>query len=428
MTPTFHQPSPEMLQTLKAGVVPVADPDALTRLDTPAEGIPDIVDQEWSLRRAAEALAAGTGPVAVDAERASGFRYGQRAFLVQLRREGAGTILIDPEPFEDLSIIDQALSEAEWILHAAHQDLPCLHELSMSPRALFDTELAARLAGLPRVGLGPVVETMMGLKLAKEHSAADWSSRPLPESWLNYAALDVELLIPLRELMATLLEGQGKTEIARQEFEAERLAPDPAPKQDRWRRTHGLHQLRQPVQLAAVKELWTEREQVAKHQDRAPGRLLPDSALIAAAKALPRTVPQLLKVSGFVGRAATREAPRWVAALQRARTTKELPPLHVKSSTPPPPRSWPDRHPEAAARYETARTRLDRVAAGLGMPRENLITPAVLKQVCWQPPATVDLTGVSEELTRLGLRPWQVQSCAAVLTVAFLDPDPLPSR
>jgi ribonuclease D len=363
--------------------------------------------------------------VAVDAERASGFRYGQRAFLVQLRREGSGTILIDPEPFEDLSIIDEAISDAEWILHAAHQDLPCLHELSMSPRRLFDTELAARLAGLPRVGLGPVVSTMMGLKLAKEHSAADWSTRPLPEAWLNYAALDVELLIPLTSLMRLLLEGQGKTEIAAQEFEAERLAPDPAPKHDRWRRTHGLHQLRKPVQLAAVKEMWTERETLAKHRDRAPGRLLPDSAIIAAAKAMPRTVPQLLKVPGFVGRASTKEAPRWVAALQRARVCQDLPPLHVKSSTPPPPRSWPDRHPEAAERYETARTRLDRVAANLGLPRENLVPPAVLKQISWQPPATVDLTGIREELERLGLRPWQVDNVAAVLTVAFLDPDPL---
>lgn len=427
MTAALPEPAPSLLKSLSDGVVPENDPENLTPLDAPAEGIPAVTDTPAKLRLAAEALRGGNGPVAVDAERASGFRYGQRAFLVQLRRQGAGTVLIDPEPFDDLSEVNEALSGAEWILHAAHQDLPCLHEVGMAPEKLFDTELAARLAGLPRVGLGPVVETMMGLKLAKEHSAADWSTRPLPQAWLNYAALDVELLIPLRELMATLLAGQGKTEIAAQEFEAERVAPDPAPKQDRWRRTHGLHQLRKPVQLAAVKELWSERERLAEHKDRAPGRLLPDSAIIAAARALPRTVPQLLNVSGFVGRSSAKEAPRWVAALQRARTSTELPAQHVKSAGPPPPRSWPDRHPEAARRYETSRTRLDRVAAGLGMPRENLITPALLKQICWQPPETVDLDGMRQELARLGARQWQIEKTAAVLTVAFLDPDPLPN-
>lgn len=410
---------------LASGLIPERDPEQLQPLNAPSGGVPPVIDSRPALDRAVRALAAGTGPVAVDAERASGFRYGQRAFLVQLRREGTGTIMIDPEAFEDLADVDQALRGVEWILHAAHQDLPCLHEVGMSPDALFDTELAARLAGLPRVGLGAVVETMMGLKLAKEHSAADWSTRPLPQPWLNYAALDVEVLIPLRQLMGALLQGQGKEEIARQEFEAERTAPDPAPKKDRWRRTHGLHSLRKPVQLAAVRELWEEREHLAEAKDRAPGRLLPDTALIAAARTMPRTVPQLIATSGFVGRFASKEAPRWIAALQRARTTEDLPPLHVKSDAPPPPRAWTDRHPEAAARYQTAKDRVAREAQKLGMPSENLITPAVLKQICWRPPQTVDLRGMSQELARLGARPWQVERTAAVLTVAFLDPDPL---
>jgi len=408
---------------LAAGVVPERDPEQLNPLDAPAEGVPHVIDTRHALDRAVAALRSGSGPVAVDAERASGFRYGQRAFLVQLRREGAGTLLIDPEAFDDLRDVDEALRGVEWILHAAHQDLPCLHELGMSPDALFDTELAARLTGLPRVGLGPVVASMLGLKLAKEHSAADWSTRPLPAPWLNYAALDVEVLIPLRHEMAALLEGQGKTEIAAQEFEAERVAPDPAPRTDPWRRTHGLHSLRKPAQLAAVRELWAEREHLAEHKDRAPGRLLPDSAIIAAARAMPRTVPQLLNTSGFVGRTAAKEGPRWIAALQRARTTQDLPPLHVKSTTPPPPRSWAERHPQAHARYETAKRRLDREAERLGMPRENLLAPALLKQICFAPPKPVDLDTIRSELARLGARPWQVDRTSAVLTVAFLDPD-----
>ena len=108
----------------------------------------------------------------------------------------------------------------EWILHAASQDLPCLSELGMWPDRLFDTELAARLAGLPRVGLAAVIEQLLGFGLAKEHSAADWSTRPLPEPWLRYAALDVEVLTELREELIELLEADGKLEFAEQEFAA----------------------------------------------------------------------------------------------------------------------------------------------------------------------------------------------------------------
>ncbi len=214
-------------------------------LDTPRDGVPEVITTVPGLKRAARAIAAGTGPVSVDAERASGFRYGQRAFLVQLRREGSGSWLIDPEPFENLDEIQEAIGDETWILHAASQDLPCLAELGMAPARLFDTELAARIAGLPRVGLGPAVESLLGLKLAKEHSAADWSTRPLPEPWLRYAALDVEVLDELRVELIKILEADGKLEFAEQEFEAVRTAPPAPPRIDPWRRTSGLHQIRE---------------------------------------------------------------------------------------------------------------------------------------------------------------------------------------
>ena len=149
-------------------------PSSLPLLEAPADGVPDVIDTPRALQRAAEALAAGTGSVAVDAERASGFRYGQRAFLVQLRREGTGTLLIDPEPFDDLLPLNGALRGSEWVLHAATQDLPCLADLDMTPDALFDTELAARFLSYDRFGLAAVVGETVGVRLAKEHSAVDW--------------------------------------------------------------------------------------------------------------------------------------------------------------------------------------------------------------------------------------------------------------
>lgn len=404
----------------------VAEP--LPLLNEPKDGVPLVVDTQAGLERAARALAQGTGPAGVDAERASGFRYGQRAFLVQIRREGSGTWLIDPEPFANLRIIDEALAGVEWILHAASQDLPCLSELGMWPDRLFDTELAARIAGMPRVGLAAVIESLLGYTLAKEHSAADWSRRPLPEPWLRYAALDVEVLAELRVELIDLLTRDGKLDFAEQEFEHIRTTPPAEPRVDPWRRNSGLHQIRDRRQLAAVRQLWLEREELARNRDIAPGRLIPDSAILAAAKAMPATVPQLLGTSGFHGRAAAREAPRWLRCISDARSLAELPELQLPSSSPPPPRIWADKDPDAAARLATARPRLAAIAETLSLPIENLLTPDYLRRLAWRPPAEITLESISVTLADLGARPWQVEKTAAVLTVAFLDPDPLPEK
>jgi ribonuclease D len=423
-------PVPDGNQTADPAASGTVEADAvpLPVLAEPRGGVPAVIDTATGLERAAAALAAGTGPAGVDAERASGFRYGQRAFLVQIRREGSGTWLIDPEAFGDLRPIDRALEGVEWILHASTQDLPCLSALGMWPARLFDTELAARLAGLPRVGLAAVIETLLGFSLAKEHSAADWSRRPLPEPWLRYAALDVEVLTELRQKLAALLSAQGKLGFAEQEFEHIRAMPLPEPRTDPWRRVSGLHQIRDRRQLAAARELWNERESLARHRDVAPGRLIPDSAIVAAAREMPLTVPQLLAVKGFHGRAAQRDAPRWLRCIQTARAATELPTLQVPGSGPPPPRVWTDKNPEAAARLLTARPRLAAAAERLQIPLENLLTPETLRRVAWSPPSEISLEGISAALAELGARPWQIEQTAAVITVAFLDPDPLPGR
>lgn len=400
----------------------------LPLLQMPRDGIPAVINTTAGLQRAAAALAAGSGPAAVDAERASGFRYGQRAFLIQIRRSGAGTWLLDPEPFDDFGIIDEALRGVEWILHAASQDLPCLSELGMWPDKLFDTELAARLAGLPRVGLAAVIENLLGYTLAKEHSAADWSTRPLPEPWLRYAALDVEVLDDLRTGLIEVLRRDGKYNYALQEFEAIRTTPPSGPRVDPWRRTSGMHRIRDRRKLAAVRDLWLERERLAENRDVAPGRLIPDAAIVAAAQAMPSTVPQLMATSGFHGRAAKREAPRWLRCISAARETDDLPPLHVSSNSPPPPRVWADKDADAAARLNTARPRIAALAEKLDIPAENLLTPDILRRIAWRPPTITTPESVVDALHELGARPWQIELTAAILTVAFLDPEPLPSK
>jgi ribonuclease D len=404
------------------------DPEPPRLITEPDGGIPFVTTSRQELEHCARLLAAGTGPVAIDSERASGFRYGQRAFLVQIKRAGAGIWLIDPEAFEDLGIIQEALAGVEWILHAATQDLPCLSELGLWPDRLFDTELAGRLLGLPRVGLASVLEQLLGVTLAKEHSAADWSKRPLPEDWLRYAALDVELLVELREVMVGMLVEAGKLGWAEEEFEAIRTTPLPAPRKEPWRRTSGMHRLRKPQQLAVVRDLWEAREALARNRDVAPGRLIPDAAIVAAAAAQPSTVPSLLKTPGFHGRAAAKEAPRWLRAIQSgqaaAQTKEGLPALHVTQDGPPPPRAWKDRNPLADRRLKTAKAWVGNKAEDLSLPTENLLTPDTLRRLCWTPPEPIDLESVSAALTELGARAWQTAVVAPIVTVALLDPDP----
>lgn len=378
------------------------------------DGLPQVTDSADALAAAAAVLAGGHGPIAVDAERASGYRYGQRAYLVQVRREGAGTALVDPIAITDLSPLAAALKSTEWILHSASQDLACLAEVGLVPDRLFDTELAGRLLGMERVGLAAMVEGLLGVTLAKGHGAADWSTRPLPPDWLEYAALDVEVLIELREQLADRLVQAGKWEIAQQEFTAVRDAPPPPPRVDPWRRTSGLHRVRTRRGLAVVERLWYARDALARSQDVAPGRLLPDSALVAVALALPRDGAALRSVPGFHGRGAGRHHRIWAAALQEAIETPEgqLPTSGGRGDGPPPSRAWAQRDPVAAARLARARASLLAAAEQLGMPVENLLTPDLVRRLLWQPPSD---QSVAQFLTAHGARPWQVERTADLL-------------
>jgi ribonuclease D len=387
----------------------------------PAAGVPPVVATAASLSTAVAVLDGGTGPVAVDTERASGYRYWQRAYLIQIRREGAGTVLIDPIGLDDLSALAEVLNPLEWVLHAASQDLPCLAELGLRPDAVFDTELAARLAGLERVGLAALVEELLGYQLQKGHGAADWSHRPLPAEWLTYAALDVELLLPLRAAIAAELDTQGKSGWAAQEFEAVRTAGPPALRVDPWRRISGMHRIHRPRELTTVRELWLAREQLARQRDIAPGRVLPDSAIIDAALADPPDEAGLLSLPVFGGRAQRRLVSTWLSALQTARAlpASELPPLRAPGGGRPPVNRWQDRDPAAAVRLAAARAALTEIADQHQLPVQNLLQPDLVRRLCWDPLEPLDAAAVDRELVAGGARQWQRELTAHPLATAL---------
>jgi len=394
----------------------------------PREGLPPVTQTSAALAAVISALTGGSGPVAVDAERASGYRYGQRAYLVQLRREGSGTALIDPIACPDLSGVDAALADAEAVLHAASQDLPCLAEVGYRPRKLFDTELAGRLLGYPRVALGTLVEEVLGYHLEKGHSAADWSARPLRPELLRYAALDVEVLVDLRNALAAQLAEQGKAEWARQEFAAVLTAEPPPSRPEPWRRTSGIHRVQSRRGLAVVRELWTARDRIAQEADLSPRRVLPDAAIIEAARSAPGTLAghtQLMRITGFTGRNARRHEKEWLAAIREARGQEDSDlPETVGGATqngPPPTHRWSERDPAAAARLAAARQALATLAEANALPLENLLSPDAVRRLSWEPPQPSNADSIAVALARYGARPWQIELTAGPVAAALAD-------
>ncbi|MEY3185593.1 MAG: hypothetical protein RIR58_329 [Actinomycetota bacterium] len=409
---------------------------------TPEQGTPELVTTEEQFAECIKQLDAGHGPIAVDAERASGFRYSARAYLIQLFRRDGGLHLIDPIPLKDSQLIadlNSVLSSCETVIHASTQDLPCLREFGIHPTLLFDTELGARIAGCERVGLGALCESLLEISLAKEHSAVDWSIRPLEKEWLDYGALDVAVLLDLKDEISKLLEDQGKLKWAMQDFAAILMAPPPKPRNEPWRRTSGMHEIKSRYQLAIIRELWNKRDAIASEIDLAPGRLLSDYVIIALAKSQIKTKAEFLKIPEVKARVRNElqksYIDTWLETYLAASNLKESdwPQLRGKSDSLPPAKIWKIKYPLAHAHLSHAKHNLAAVAAELAMPLENLLAPELVRKICFDHgkervlelnPRLIETTQTQLRLN--GAREWQIEKCATILSAALAESEPLP--
>lgn len=407
-----------------------------------------LVTTQAGLEDLAARLDTDREPVAIDAERASGYRYYQRAYLLQINHVKHGTWLIDPTSTSGLEPLAQSLHDREWVIHAATQDLPCLKDLGLQPDRLFDTELAGRLLGMPRVALAVMIEEFVGVKLAKQHSAADWSRRPLPETWLEYAALDVAYLVTLREKVSEALSAQNKLAWAEEEFQS-LCSFQPAPKkQDPWRRLSGIHFVTNDRARALARSLWFAREQIAERTDTAPGRILSDSAILAAVKAMPGDLAALTGLKEFRTKAAQTHITAWWGAIQdamaepadalpaRTRNTVKGPAKALAAGLKQPsddtssglgrkvgpPKINAKTDPAAAERLGSARNALREISERVNVASENLLPAAALRAAVWLPARLLDSHHLAEAFSQNGARLWQIELTTQPLLKALQNP------
>lgn len=389
---------------------------------TPHAGVQDLsyelVTTTEGFKRAAQALADGRGPFAIDTERASAYRYDDRAFLVQIYRRGAGTFLFAPEGLrpELEHILAPVVGGKQWIVHAAGEDLPSLGWLGLYPGTLFDTELAGRLAGFERPNLAAMVEEFCDVALEKGHGREDWSTTPLPDDWLDYAALDVIYLPLVAEAQAEMLDAQGKLGWLEQECDAivEKHADDREPPTRHWRDTKWLGKLRSPKALNTARALWMKREEHARDTDTAPGALLSNKALVELAHSAPRSRREALRTRGV-----RRAFDPWPAIVEAREASPATYPAPKRDQGLLPGKSlWQREYPESYAVLQQIRADVAARADELSVPTADLLAPVVLREIVWK---ATTVSGawtahrVATALSQSGARPWQVEQTAPII-------------
>ena len=379
-----------------------------------------MVAESEAVEQLAKYLARDTGSISIDAERASGFRYSQKAYLIQISLRDQEIFMVDPIALDEevagwRERLAPVLNSRTWILHAATQDLPCLAELGFAPSKIIDTELGARLAGFERVGLGSLALELLDLELAKEHSAADWSIRPLSEAMLDYGALDVDILHELWDAVETTLSDQNKTEWAMQEFEHLLHFKPKAIPSEPWRNLPGLSKIKDEQKLKIAASLWLIRDEIARDEDLAPGRLIPDRSLMAAVEQKPRSKRELASNKAFQGRASRTRLDDWWQAIERAPGI-QIAENPERGNGIPNHRSWEKRFPEAHIRLNVVRPLLVELANEFKVPIENLLTPDYLRRIMFEPAADI-----ASQLSELGARNWQIELTLPVISAGLIQ-------
>ena len=221
----------------------------------------------------------------------------------------------------------KALIQPSWIVHSGRQDVEVLFLASgVMPDRIFDTQIAAALLGhAPQLGYGALVSELFGVELAKTHTRADWSRRPLPEEFLQYAAEDVQYLLPAQDLLAVRLSSEGRLQWAEEDsmdlLDRTLYAPDP---EAAVQRLKAARYLRGRARKAAQK-LAAWREQEALRLDRPRQWILKDTALVELALTSPEEEAGLARTTDLPSKMIRRAGGDLLAILAEARSDENSP-------------------------------------------------------------------------------------------------------
>ena len=320
--------------------------------------------------------------VGVDTEAASFHRYRDRIYLLQVSSPSQ-TALIDPVAIAkpDLGPVGAMLADPqlEKTFHDADYDLRVLdRDYGFRAVRLFDTRIAAQLAGEPAIGLAALLEKHVGVKLDKEHQKADWSIRPLTPPMLAYAAADTRYLLALRDALEQRLTALERLTWAVEEFkqlESLRWTGVAAGSDDDgYLRLKGAKGLA-PRSLAALRLLHRWRDTVAAREDKAPFRIIGNDSLIAVSRALPAARPDLGRIRELPSSLARRHGDALLDAVGRARALhdSELPRLER--------RPRPQKDPGFDGRMERVKAVRNRIATELGLEAGVLCGRTTLEAV-----------------------------------------------
>lgn len=348
----------------------------------------------------------------VDTEAASFHRYRDRIYLLQVS-SATQTALIDPVAVTDLASFGALLGDPriEKVFHDADYDLRVLdRDYGFHGARLFDTRIAAQLAGEPAIGLAALLEKYVGVKLDKEHQKADWSLRPLTPPMLAYAAADTQHLLVLRDALEQRLRQLGRFEWAQEEFkqlESLRWTGPAEGDEETYLRLKGAKGL-PPRSLAALRLLHRWRETAAEREDKAPFRIIGNDALLGVSRALPAAAPDLSRIRELPSSLARRHGAALLDAVARAKALpeSELPRLER--------RPRPQKDAGFDLRLEKLKAARNRVATDLGLEAGVLCGRTTLEAVARARPS--DHSGLNQIVE---LRRWQVVALGDALLEAL---------
>lgn len=239
--------------------------------------------------------------VTVDTEFMREKTYWPELCLLQIAGEKEVVLIDAVAPDIDLTPLTALFDDQSVVkvFHAARQDLEIfLHLFDRLPQPLFDTQVAAMVAGYgDQVGYDNLVGAVTGASIDKSHRFTDWSVRPLSPAQLTYAAADVTYLRLVYESLLKQLDREGRSAWVSAEQAAlsdpDRLRVDP---EKQWEKLRARTNNRRMLGILRAIAAWRERE--AQNANIPRQRMLKDESLLEIAATVPGNMDDLARVRG----------------------------------------------------------------------------------------------------------------------------------